>query len=128
MAHPNAVVGLDGITVLADPSLHEQLARRFGALYGRPESAAGGFDARTANGTISIRTREAIERASLAPLPEAIDTGSPAVVAITLRSASMGRTDAALAASGVEVRESDGARVLIEASLLGNTFLRFRGA
>ena len=128
MAHPNAVVGIDGVTVLADASLHERLGRRFGALYGRTESAAGGFDVRTANGTISIRTREAIERAFLAPLPEAIDVSSPAVVAMTLRSADMGRTDAALADSGVEVRESDGARVLVEASLLGNTFLRFRAA
>lgn len=126
MAHANAVVGIDGMTVLADASIHERLGRRFGALYGRPASAAGGLDVRTANGTIAIRTREAIERAFVASLPDAFDDDSPSVVAMTFRSGDMARTDTVLAASGFEIRKRDGATVMVDATLFGNTFLSFR--
>ena len=126
MAHANAVVGIGGITVLADAASHERIARRLGGLFGRPESAERGFDLRTANGTISVRTGAAIE-SEFGPLPESLgDERSPSVVAMTFRSADMRRTAEALAASGEAVRERDGASVLTEAHRFGNTFLRFR--
>ena len=126
MSHANAVIGIGGITVLADAASHERLARRLGALFGPPESANGGFDLGTANGTISVRSGAAIE-GELGPLPKAlVDERSPSIVGMTFRSADMRRTAEVLAASGMEVRERDGASVLIEAHRFGNTFLTFR--
>ena len=125
MAHANAVVGIGGITVLAGAASHERVARRLGGLFGPPGDVDGGFDVSTANGTISVRTRAAIER-ELGPLPEALgDERSPSVVGMTFRSADMRRTTEVLAASGEEVRERDGAIVLSAAHRFGNTFLRF---
>jgi len=126
--HANAVVGIAGITILAHASLHESLAQRLGALYGEQAVAEGGYDVQTANGQMSIRTREAVEDA-YGPLPEAIDGDlSPAIVAMTFRSDDWSRTTAALAASGLAVRDHDGLTSLVDARLCGNTYLSFESS
>jgi|GEM_PF-327765 len=128
MEHANAVVGIAGITILAHASLHESLAQRLGALYGEQAVAAGGYDLLTANGKLSIRTREAVEEA-YGPLPEAIDSDlSPAIVAMTFRSEDWLRTTAALAVSGLAVRDHDGLTSLVDARVCGNTFLSFESS
>ncbi|MDH3664273.1 MAG: VOC family protein, partial [Alphaproteobacteria bacterium] len=125
LEHSNTVYGICGITVLAEERDHTALIGKFEGLYGPPERIEGGFDVGTANGPISVRTKQAIEK-DFATLPRAITASKdPCVVALDLRYRNAEQLGQWITNSGLD-HEQIGDRVTLTNLVeTGNVFLRF---
>ena len=123
--HPNTVFGICGMTVLAASEDHKALVGKLEGLYGAAESIDGGFNVGTANGSIQIRSKQAVEN-NFGPLPSVIESSStPSIVAVDLRYRDEEKLRRWIANSGLDHREVGDMLTLISPADTGNTFLRF---
>lgn len=124
LQHRNTVCGIAGVTVLAGDADRAAVVRKLSKLYGEAEQVEGGYQLTTANGTVDVLAREAIE-ASFGPLPSAVADAEPAIVAMQLRYAEQAAFEACLVRSGFAFAEQQGVYTLSNPELTGGTFLRF---
>lgn len=84
LKHPNSVNGINGVTILAAAAQQGPLKAKLMGLYGHASPLTGGFSIQTANGDISVQTRDAIQ-AEFGKLPlEIEESETPCIVAMDL--------------------------------------------
>lgn len=125
LQHPNTVNGICGITILARSVDMSALGAKFNGLYGAARPVMGGLEWTTANGTLSVKTREPIER-DFGLLPDAIDDDQPSIVAMDMTYTDTEALQAWLNKSGTAFYEADGIYTLSRPDLSANTYLRFK--
>jgi hypothetical protein len=126
--HANSVNGICGVTILATEAAQQALAPRLTALYGPATPLKGGTCVQTANGTITLLSRAALEEA-FAPLPAAVtEDTTPAILAMDFTYSDPARFDACLAASNFPFTRQGPLTLLQAPEATANTFLRFRRA
>lgn len=125
LRHPNSVNGICGITILATSEDMFVLEANFSGLYGAAQNVQGGLEWPTANGTLSVKTREVIER-EFGPLPDVIEDQEPSIIAMDMTYANAQIFHAWLTKSGAPFDEADGVYTLSRPDLSANTYLRFK--
>lgn len=125
LQHPNSVCGICGITIFAQASDMGALKQKFRGLYGNGKAVEGGFEWATANGTLTVQTRDVIER-NFGPLPVEIDDSGPGIIAMDMIYADADVFETWLSKSGAAFQESHGTYTLSRPELSANTYLRFK--
>jgi len=125
LKHPNSACGIGGVTILADEGDHDALRMKLGGLYGRSHAVTGGFQVRTANGPMTVQTRDAVE-ADFGALPDAVtQTNGPSIVAMDITYADAGAMQSWLAKSGLALHTSRSGHAATQAGDTANVILRF---
>ena len=99
LEHANTVCGISGVSILASEGDLAALRRKFAGLYGDAHSVVGGFSFATANGSIKVQTREAIEE-GFGPLASRVNDTTPGIVAMELTYSDQQKFDSCLKQSG----------------------------
>lgn len=125
LEHPNSAYGIAGITIFAEASDQPALSSKLSALYGPARSVPEGSVFPTANGDIHLLSQSAIE-AAYGPLPRDIAaSGEPCIVAMDVKYSDVVALETWLKKGGVQYTLRDGAVILANPHLTGNTFFKF---
>ncbi|GAA6182081.1 VOC family protein [Shimia sp. NS0008-38b] len=128
LAHPNSVMGIGGVTVLAQESVHSSLKTKLAGLYGAATPCDGGFQVATANGPMFVKTLEAIQ-AEFGELPQDIsDNNEPSIVAIDLTYKSSADLEFWITKCGLNMRTTPSQHYTTAPKETANVILRFVAA
>ncbi|MFY0618817.1 VOC family protein [Shimia sp.] len=128
LAHPNSVMGIGGVTVLAQESVHSSLKTKLTGLYGAATPCDGGFQVATANGPMFVKTLEAIQ-AEFGELPQDIsDSNEPSIVAIDLTYKSSADLEFWITKCGLNMRTTPSQHYATAPKETANVILRFVAA
>ena len=125
LQHPNKVTGICGINILAGLEHHLVLKQRFAALYDGVDTSVGGFQCKTANGTLRVMDAKTFAQI-IGPVPEAIaHNETPSIVGMDLQMTDSQEVKKFLKAAKINYREIENGFALTSPELTANTILRF---
>jgi len=125
LVHPNSVLGICGINILADEQFHTDLSTQLAGLYTDVKKLNGGFQYQTANGVIRVLTQTAMQR-ELGPLaPDISQDCLPCVVGVDLRVGDLKLLNEYISKSEFERRMITHGIALKDPAALANIQLRF---
>ena len=124
LEHPNKVIGICGVNILADNQFHAELKAQFEGIYKNCNWINGGFQCQTANGTIRILEIDTFEQV-IGPLPDGLrKDNSPCIAGMDLVMSDPNMMHEFLKKSNIEFRIIENGFTLTNPSLTANTILR----
>jgi len=123
--HPNKVIGISGVNIVATKEHHAKLMARFGALYDGFEVIDGGFKYDTANGVLRIFEPAAFSE-TVGQLPAVVHAEqTPFIGGMDFEMAVPDTLHSYLKAAGVAFEERHKAFILTVPEATANTVFRF---
>jgi len=125
LKHPNSVVGISGITILAESDHQDALVQKYSGLYGSPRRIEGGYCLKTANGSIRLLSSAQAE-IELGSLPAEVQADSqPGIIGMDLIYTDARPFEQHILASGIAFDSVDGVFSCRDTKGMGNVFFRF---
>lgn len=125
LEHPNKVIGICGVNVVARVEHHDALKVRLGGLYGAAAMISGGFEFCTANGILRVMEPGACQEMFGELSDVLLDEELPFVVGMDFVTENLERLVGFLEVAGLGFSAIGGGVRLVE--VVGNTFFRFYG-
>ena len=125
LEHPNKVIGICGVNIIAKDEYFDTLKLRFGRLYGTAETIKGGFEFQTANGVICTMNADSHE-STFGPLPDSVlQEPTPCIVGMDFITQNPQALLGFVRDAGLSYRRVDNGIALTCPELTANTFFRF---
>ena len=125
LEHPNKVVGIAGVNIVADPPHHAALRSKLEYLYSDFRKIEAGFQCQTANGVLRVMNRHAFER-NIGKLAGPIGQEClPCIAGMDFEMSEPETLFDYLKSSDLSFTEFETGYVLNEPELIANTTLRF---